>query len=90
MVVIKAYQMTHTHMSKYGEKLDKNDTVGIFASVMSGRKTKDEEKLVYITCGETEAEARKSLECYLSYINFEGEITREEKEEVPQKENVPS
>ena len=90
MVVIKAYQMTHTHMSKFGEKLDKSDTIGILASVASGRKTKDEEKLIYTACGETENEARKSLKCYLSYINFEGDITREEKEEVPSKENEAS
>lgn len=90
MIIIKAYQITHTYMSKFGEELDKNDATGILASIMSGRKTKDEEKLVYVACGETEVEARKSLECYLSYINFTGEITREEKEEVPIKENVPS
>lgn len=82
--------MTHTYMSRFGEKLDKNDATGIFASIMSGRKTKDEEKLVYVASGETEAEARKSLKCYLSYINFVGEITREEKEEIPSKENVLS
>ncbi|TSD03080.1 MAG: hypothetical protein Athens071416_340 [Parcubacteria group bacterium Athens0714_16] len=89
MVVIKAYQMTRTYISKCGEKLDKSDTTGIFASVMSGRKPKDEKELVYVACGETEDRARKSLGFYLYYINFGGKITEEEKEEVLLRENVP-
>jgi len=86
MIAIKAYCTEHFYTSKCGEKLDKNDAIGIFASIECNRPQIKEENLKYVACGETQEEAREALRCYLLYSDLEGKITREEIEqfEVPE------
>lgn len=69
MVQIKVFTEKQYYLSKYGEKqyLDggEGDNTLVTAALLTGKGLNSDEHLVYTTYGETEAEAQKSVDCYI-------------------------